>query len=121
MARLMQLHSVICTHPFIAGACRDSRSRHAGLYHHLNGLYLDQEGTSHAKTCPLQPAAQCRRWQQLTPFFLPSLWHPGRLFLSFPYSQTCPFLKLSEGAGVDKGGRVAAVAMGRAGSSILEV
>lgn len=40
-----------------AGACRDSRSQHAGLYHQLSSPCLRGEGASRAKTCPPWAAA----------------------------------------------------------------
>lgn len=99
-ARPMPLHNVTCPCPSIervARACRDSRSRHAGLYRRLSSLCLDREGTSHAKTCPPQAAAWSRRWQQLTPIVFGPLWHPGSSSRSFACSQTCPFQKLLSG------------------------
>lgn len=102
----MQLHNVTCTRPSIecvAEACRDSRSRHAGLYHRLSSLCLDQEGTSHAKTCPPQAAAWSRRWQQLTPRFFGPPWHPTGFFPQ-PRGHACPKTSSPGGAGVDKEG-----------------
>lgn len=90
----------------IAGACRDSRSRHAGLNLHLSSLCLDQEETSHAKTCPPQAAAQSQRWQQLTPIFFHPLWHSGRFFPQLCMQPDMPVPKspLQELLGVERKG-----------------
>lgn len=90
----------------IAGACGDSRSWHAGLNLHLSSFCLDQEGTSHAKTCPPQAEARSQRWQQLMPIFFHPLWQPGRFFPQLCMQPDMPVPKplLQEVLGVDRKG-----------------
>lgn len=54
-----------------AGACMDSRSRHAGLYQQLGSPCSDLEGTSHAKSRPPGLQLTVGAGSSWHPFFRP--------------------------------------------------